>query len=106
MKEKLPELPFQPLLSFPSQHAVCIYGREAAILDCGAETLKAGYSGDDAPSVTIANTIGYEGGKGQGGASYVGEEAMERDTSLQMYQPVDHGIVSDWVEMEAIWRYL
>lgn len=82
-----------------------IHSREAVIIDVGAATVKTGYSGDDGPKEEFPTCVGYEGAKGQGGTSYVGDEAFERQGAVQMSYPSDYGLSSDWGEMEAIWRY-
>jgi len=93
---------------------------EAVVIDVGAATVKTGYSGDDGPKDEFLTCIGYEGAKGQGGQSYLGDEAFERQGAVQvnthlitlnpnpncvqMSYPSDYGLCGDWGEMEAIWR--
>lgn len=35
----------------------------------------------------------------------VGEEALAKRGVLTLTYPIEHGIVTDWDDMEAIWNY-
>ena len=38
--------------------------------------------------------------------SYVGDEAQSKRGILTLKYPMEHGIVTDWNEMELIWRFI
>ncbi|KAI3691357.1 hypothetical protein L2E82_49701 [Cichorium intybus] len=72
--------------------------------------VKAGFAGDDAPRVVFPNIVGrprHTGimvGMGQKDA-YVAEEAQEERGMLTLKYPIEHGIVSNWDDMEKIWHH-
>lgn len=39
------------------------------------------------------------------GSSFVGKKAEELRGLLKIKYPVEHGVVTDWNDMEAIWNY-
>ena len=38
--------------------------------------------------------------------SYVGDEAQSKRGVLKLSYPIDHGIVTNWDDMEKIWYHL
>ncbi|KAI3904924.1 hypothetical protein MKW92_009894 [Papaver armeniacum] len=82
----------------------------AIICDNGSGLVKAGFAGDDAPTVVIPSIIGRPKnrhamvGVGQKD-TYIGDEAQARRGILQLSYPVEHGIVRDWSAMEKLWEH-
>jgi actin-related protein len=95
------------------------YGREKApevtlkttiVIDVGSGNCKAGFAGEDVPTVQFPSIIGRPKTANimQGTDEkdcYIGEEAQAKRGILKVSYPLEHGIVQDWDDMEKIWQH-
>jgi len=80
------------------------------VIDNGSDTCKIGFGGDDKPSVVFPCVVGRTRPRGvlvgMGRNTYIGDEAHKcRGFGLDMICPIERGIITDWDNMENIWRY-
>jgi len=80
------------------------------VVDNGSGMVKAGFAGDDAPRCVFPSIVGrprHVGvmvGMGSKDA-YIGDEAQKLRGIMTLKYPVEHGIISNWDEMEKIWSH-
>jgi len=82
----------------------------ALVIDNGSGMVKAGIAGDNAPRCVFPSIIGRPRYKGamvnlQIRSEYVGDEAQSKRGMLTLKYPIEHGIVTNWDDMEKIWYH-
>ncbi|CAE6931982.1 unnamed protein product [Symbiodinium sp. CCMP2592] len=82
----------------------------ALVVDNGSGMCKAGFSGDDAPRTVFPSIIGRPKMPGimvgmDSKDHFVGDEAQAKRGVLALKYPIEHGIVTNWDDMERIWHH-
>jgi actin-related protein len=83
---------------------------QALVFDHGSGMCKFGFAGDDKPRSVFPSIVGIprhtplmvDECKKQ---YYVGDEAQSKRGMLTLRYPIQHGIVTNWDDMEKLWRH-
>lgn len=77
------------------------------IIDLGSQYIKAGFSGNEAPSAVFPCVVGRPKVEGIMVGSeqkdyFVGSQAEEKRGILRLNYPIEHGVVHDWDDLEKV----
>eukprot|EP01012_Entosiphon_sulcatum_P001573 TRINITY_DN102_c0_g2_i3.p1 TRINITY_DN102_c0_g2~~TRINITY_DN102_c0_g2_i3.p1 ORF type:complete len:389 (-),score=103.03 TRINITY_DN102_c0_g2_i3:80-1207(-) len=83
---------------------------QALVVDNGSGMCKAGFAGDDAPRSVFPSIVGRPKTESamMGTAkkdAYIGDDAQSKRGILFIKYPIEHGIVTNWDDMEKIWHH-
>ncbi|KAL1505171.1 hypothetical protein ABEB36_004793 [Hypothenemus hampei] len=88
-----------------------IIANQPVVIDNGTGIIKAGFAGDQIPKCRFPNYVGRPkhirvmAGALEGDI-FIGPKAEEHRGLLSIKYPMEHGIVTDWNDMEKIWSYI
>ncbi|BFZ63934.1 Centractin [Saitoella coloradoensis] len=84
---------------------------QPVVIDNGSGVIKAGFAGEDQPKCFFPSYVGRPkhtrimAGAVEGD-TFVGPKAQELRGLLKVKYPLEHGVVTDWDDMERIWQHL
>ena len=82
----------------------------AIVVDVGSGLCKAGFAAANHPCATFPTLVGRPKLPGvvppNKKAVFVGDEAVTKTGVLRLKYPVEHGIVTNWDDYEAVWRHI
>ncbi|KAI9344023.1 actin-like protein [Obelidium mucronatum] len=84
---------------------------QPVVLDNGSGFIKAGFAGEDSPKCFFSAAVGRPkhtrimAGAVEGDA-FIGSRAQELRGLLRIKYPMEHGIVTDWADMERVWHHV
>lgn len=83
------------------------------VIDNGSGLIKAGFAGTDRPRTVFRSFVGRSkhvrimpGGSLEGSEFFIGSKAEEHKGVLSLSYPIEHGVVTDWGDMEKLWAYI
>ena len=83
---------------------------QTIVIDNGSCMCKAGFAGDEAPRTVFPSVVGRPKYKqqlvGNGKDVYIGDEACANAGFLILKNPIDHGVVNNWDDMEKVWNHM
>uniref|UniRef100_A0A8R1U209 Uncharacterized protein n=1 Tax=Onchocerca volvulus TaxID=6282 RepID=A0A8R1U209_ONCVO len=88
-----------------------VIANQPVVIDNGSGVIKAGFAGDQTPKCRFANFVGRPkhtrvmAGALEGDL-FIGPKAQEYRGLLSLKYPMEHGIVTDWNDMERVWQYI
>ena len=83
--------------------------RVGIVVDNGSGSIKAGFSGDDAPRAVFDNITGRPTSEEAAATmvhkdAFIGAEAQAKRSLLTLTHPVDEGIITNWDDMQKVRR--
>jgi actin len=84
--------------------------KQNIVIDNGSGVIKAGFSGENQPSIKFPSIVGKPRTDKQmigvdAKSEYIGDEAQKMRGVLNLSYPIKSGIVQDWENMEKVWEY-
>uniref|UniRef100_A0A7S1XUW7 Actin n=1 Tax=Phaeomonas parva TaxID=124430 RepID=A0A7S1XUW7_9STRA len=94
-----------------------LVANQPVVIDNGTGLVKAGFAGADRPRAVFPCCVGrpkheryMPGGaleaSGTGDGLFVGDKVLEHRGALRLSHPMEHGVVSSWADMEAVWGHV
>lgn len=88
-----------------------VIANQPVVIDNGSGVLKAGFAGDQIPKCVFSNFIGKPKhirvmAGALEGDSFIGSKAEEHRGLLKIKYPMEHGVVTEWADMERVWAHI
>ncbi|KFD62747.1 hypothetical protein M514_05149 [Trichuris suis] len=88
-----------------------VIANQPIVIDNGSGMIKAGFAGDQTPKCHFPNYVGRPKhirvmAGALDGDLFVGPKAVEYRGLLSIHYPMEHGVITNWNDMELIWQYL
>lgn len=99
------------LATMPSNEFDDVLTNQPVVIDNGSGSIKAGFAGQDSPKSFFPSFVGRPkhprvmAGAIEGDL-FIGRKAQELRGLLKIKYPMQHGIVTDWEDMERIWNHI
>ena len=82
---------------------------QTIVIDNGSQMIKAGYGGEEVPRIVCPSNVGrpkyYRVVLGHEDKNvYIGDNAYENAEVLFLNYPIKHGVITNWDDMEILWR--
>ena len=83
---------------------------QAIVCDNGSGMVKAGFAGDDAPRSVFPSIVGRPKTRSAmlgtcKKEAFIGDDAQSKRGILQIKYPIEHGVITNWEDMERIWHH-
>lgn len=80
------------------------------VLDNGSGSLKVGFSGEARPSIIFPTIVGRPRRAAipprvTNNNQFIGKQALANRDILTIHRPIEHGIITNWDDMEKIWYH-
>ncbi|TGZ78861.1 Actin/actin-like protein [Ascodesmis nigricans] len=84
---------------------------QPVVIDNGSGTIKAGFAGEDLPKTFFPSWVGRPKhtrvlAGALEGDTFIGKKAQDLRGLLKIKYPLEHGIITDWADMDKIWQYI
>lgn len=88
-----------------------VLANQPLVIDNGSGIIKAGFAGDQQPKCKFPNYVGRPKhirvmAGALEGELFIGPKAEEHRGLLSIKYPMEHGIITEWNDMEKIWDYI
>ena len=87
-----------------------VESQQHIVIDNGSGFIKAGFSGEEAPRSVFPSVVGRTKVPGIMVGSekkdiFIGHEAEEKRGILNIKYPIEHGIITNWEDIEKLWHH-